>query len=200
MPTGRPASGISIAGARRPGHDTRVVIDGRGGLPKRSFTAQTAGTSLASVPETMNGTLIRTALATAALAVIAGCGTRPLDPEDVNPGDDGGARGDDGGTGGPNVVSIGEYTPGPCLQPATDPALARFQVGIVGRWMGTVTPPAGWDWSDGTVEFVFHCDGHYQSRCDAAGGRAPESCVALYYGSDGDDPSKTYEINDVRAD
>jgi len=132
--------------------------------------------------------------------MIAGCGARSLDPQDIGPGGDTGAGGGGGGTGGSVVSPIGDYTPGPCLQPATDPALARFQAGIVGHWMGTATTPVGWDWSDGTVEFAFYCDGHYQSRCAAAGGRAPESCVALYYGTDADDPLKTYEINDVRAD
>ena len=104
----------------------------------------------------------------------------------------------DGGvdTGGPAAP----HDPGPCLEPATDPALARFQTGVIGHWMGTAMTPLGWTWSRATVEFTFFCDGHYHGRCLAAEGSDSASCVALYYGTDDDDPHKTYEINDVRAD
>jgi hypothetical protein len=96
--------------------------------------------------------------------------------------------------------TAGPHVPGPCLQPAADPALARFQNGVVGHWAGTATTPDGWAWSWATVEFTFFCDGHYQGRCLAAEGVDPASCVALYNGTDDDDPHKTYAIDDVRAD
>ena len=68
--------------------------------------------------------------------------------------------------------------------------------------MGTATAPTGWIWSHATVEFTFFCDGVYHARCLVADGVevAAESCGALYYDTDEDNPQKTYEIYDVRSD
>jgi len=136
---------------------------------------------------------MKAALLLVACAVLGACGPASLEQTGpvVTGRPDGGA--DTGGQGLPDVS-------GPCLPPAADPALARFQAGVVGSWTGTAITPDGWTWSRATVEFTFFCDGHYHDRCLAAEGIDPEGCVALYYGSDDDDPHKTYEINDVRAD
>ena len=108
-------------------------------------------------------------------------------------GDQGGTVGDDGGA----PISLGPYAPASCLAISPDPALARLQTGIVGDWTGDATTPAGWTWSKANVEFRFFCDGHYQDRCLAAEGLAPDSCVALYYGTDADNPAKTYQVQDA---
>ena len=112
-----------------------------------------------------------------------------------------GGNGTGGAAGSP--VSPDPYVPGPCIELAADAALARFQAGVLGSWMGTGTAPTGWLWSKATVAFTFYCDGHYDSRCLAATeGLDPDSasCIALYYGSDGVSAEKTYEIYDVRSD
>ena len=88
---------------------------------------------------------------------------------------------------------------GRCVDPAMDPALARFQVGMVGTWSGRATAPSTWNWTQATVDFAFDCDGHYHARCVAHDGTDP-TCVALYYGTDADSPEKTYAVSDVRAD
>ena len=82
---------------------------------------------------------------------------------------------------------------------ASEAALARFQVGMVGAWTGTATAPSTWNWTKATVEFAFDGDGHYHARCIAHDGTDPE-CVALYYGTDDDSPEKTYAVSAVRPD
>jgi hypothetical protein len=104
-----------------------------------------------------------------------------------------GTVGNDGGA----PVSLGPYTPANCTALSPIPTVARLQTGIVGDWEGTATTPADWSWSSATVEFRFFCDGHYQDRCLAAEGPAPEGCVALYYGTDADNPAKTYQVEDA---
>jgi hypothetical protein len=114
-------------------------------------------------------------------------------------GGSGAADASDGGAAGAGG-SRAPHVPGTCLAPAADDALARFQTGVIGSWLGTATTPAGWTWSTATVEFTFFCDGHYHARCLAAEGLAPDSCVALYYGTDDDDEQKTYDLDDVGSD
>jgi hypothetical protein len=93
-------------------------------------------------------------------------------------------------------ASGGTYVPATCVPLSDNATLARFQAGMIGTWSGTATTPAGWTWSQATVEFTFFCDGHYQGRCLAA----DAECVALYYGTDADAPQKTYELDDLHLD
>jgi hypothetical protein len=102
----------------------------------------------------------------------------------------------DGGFAG-TAGAAGPDDSGPCLQPSDVAVLARFQTGVLGSWLGTATTPSGWTWSTATVEFTFFCDGHYHARCLSAEGLSPDSCVALYYGTDADSAEKTYDIYDV---
>jgi hypothetical protein len=151
-----------------------------------------------------------TLLVGAGAVVLWGCGgaLQPASPIDEPGGTSGAAGG--AGTGVPGVNDGGAagaagspspHVPGPCIEPAADAALARFQTGVVGSWVGTATTPTGWTWARATVEFTFFCDGHYHARCLVAeGGLDPTYCVALYNGTDDDNPQKTYEIYDVRSD
>ncbi|GAB4515770.1 MAG: hypothetical protein Tsb0020_34410 [Haliangiales bacterium] len=67
----------------------------------------------------------------------------------------------------------------------------RTRAGIPGRWQGTRVLPSTWSDPGGdVVEFVFYADGAYSATC-------PGQCTALYYGSDADHPSKTYELTDI---
>ena len=139
-------------------------------------------------------------LAGAGAIVLWGCSgdLQPGSPSD-EPGGTNGAAGSTGTAGAGGAPE--PYVPGPCIEPAADAALARFQTGVVGSWLGTATTPTGWSWARATVEFTFFCDGHYHARCLASeGGFDPEYCVALYSGTDDDNPQKTYEIYDVRSD
>jgi hypothetical protein len=145
-----------------------------------------------------------TLLACAGAIVVCGCdgALQPGAPSDDAGGGavgTGGANASDDGAAGA-AGSSGPHVPGACIAPAADAALARFQTGVVGSWLGTATTPTGWTWSTATVEFTFFCDGHYHARCRAAEGLDPDSCVALYYGTDDDDDQKTYDIFDVRSD
>ena len=90
-------------------------------------------------------------------------------------------------------VCSGEGTFGPCVctgaSTIEQQILARVSAGIVGSWTGTVRSP--WE-PVHNVTFAFTADGHYSAHCQGG-------CVALYYGDDGDSPSKTYRLLDVNT-
>ncbi len=138
------------------------------------------------------------------MVTLVACGGEPLNgaahPGWVEGADGAATARDAGDRSGPDGAGATDAEAGACLQPSIDPALARFQVGIVGAWTGTAIAPSGWTWTNATVAFTFDCRDHYQSRCLAVNEGLDADCVALYYGTDEDSLEKTYAVTDVRAD
>lgn len=109
---------------------------------------------------------------------------------------DAGSAGDGGAGGGGPVTAP---PPPPCARTGTDPGPAdahgHLQYGFAATWSGLAKPPYAWTgpgfpdtlWS---LDVTFTPDGHYSAHCLESG------CLAFYYGSDADDPSKTYALLD----
>jgi hypothetical protein len=80
---------------------------------------------------------------------------------------------------------------GPCE--CVPPEFERIRKGMVGQWAGTETTPFTAPYR---VFVTFTGDGHYAASC------AQMTCLdpVFYYGSDANDPSKTYMLIDLHAD
>jgi hypothetical protein len=75
-----------------------------------------------------------------------------------------------------------------------DADLERIRRLMVGEWSGMETTPFNLPFP---VRITFGADGHYSAHCDEQ-----TACPApvFHYGVDNDDPSKTYQVTDLRAD
>jgi hypothetical protein len=73
------------------------------------------------------------------------------------------------------------------------PEFDRLRKEMIGQWIGTETTRFT---SPYKVMITFGADGHYSAHC-LTGSMCPDP--VFYYGSDDDDPSKTYELVDLRA-
>jgi hypothetical protein len=79
-----------------------------------------------------------------------------------------------------------------CVCPGTTEfeLLKWYQAAIVGNWAGEANTP--WTPTYG-VRFRFDSDGRYSAFSDDG------SVPALYYGTDDDDPRKTFDLDDIKA-
>jgi hypothetical protein len=157
---------------------------------------------------------MRVGLGLVAALLAAGCGARPLLPDDGD-GDDGGgavvaadagARARDAGGGADAAVArdagaappadaapAGPVACGRVGDPPEEPA-AWLQWAFAAHWRGWATTPFGWSCGEYQVDLDFAPDGHYSAHVLPP---APDGCTAFYYGDDEDSPLKVYELTDL---
>lgn len=173
--------------------------------------------------------LVFVAVAVGAASALSGCGGKLSstanrdadgdtstgnDPDDDGPGTSGTASGTTTSTSTATGTATGTATAtatatttatgntgntwdgGPWVPGAAPTSLAAVREAMTGRWIGVARTP----WVPAyLVELTFtgtdvH-SGTYTSHCIEPGGR----CIAMYYGTDADAPTKTFALEDIKA-